>query len=139
MSKHQLITLWITGIVISIIALITAVSWQHIKYPFHFFITASLPALIIGSLLYYTIGKVEHPLRWFHRGWRRKILLIILILLSATLLALVVVSVIEDVGTVRSQRQRKGLRSFLMRLERHQGSLESHLTTQNHDKSKNND
>jgi len=85
-NKRQLITLWVTGVAISLIAIVVVADWEHTKYPFYLFITASLPVLIIGALLYYTLGKVEYPLRWFHR--RRKILLSILILLTATYLAL---------------------------------------------------
>jgi uncharacterized membrane protein len=84
-NKRQLITLWITGIAISIIALTIVADWEHTKYPFYLFITASVPLLIIGALLYYTFGNIEHPLRWFHRlHRRRKIFIVILILLSAT-------------------------------------------------------
>ncbi len=89
MNKRQLVTLWITGIAISLIAIVVVETWGHTKYPFYLFITASLPPLIIGALLYYTLGKVEHPLRWFHSlRRRRKIFIVILILLSAVFLTI---------------------------------------------------
>ena len=83
MNKRQLIILWVIGIVISAIALLVISEWRYIKYPFHWFLLISLPVVIIGALLFYTIGKVEHPLKWFHRNGRRKFLLKILVLLSA--------------------------------------------------------